>query len=241
MSSLSIVVPAYNEERRLPATLTTLCEYLQARHFDQAEILVVDDGSRDGTAELTRKFMERSPFIRLLSNPGNHGKGYAVRQGMLEARCEWILFTDADLSTPIEDLARLEQAVQASGADGALGSRALNRKLIGTRQPLWRELSGRFFNLVMRLVTGLPFSDTQCGFKLFRRDVAQALAARQTLNGFGFDVEILYIALSLGYRIQAVPVRWNNAEGTKVSLWNGLAAFADPLRVRWNALRGRYR
>jgi glycosyltransferase involved in cell wall biosynthesis len=241
LSSLSIVVPAYNEERRLPATLTTLCEYLNVRHFDEAEILVVDDGSRDGTAELTRKFCARSPFIRLLGNPDNHGKGYAVREGMREARCEWILFTDADLSTPIDDLSRLEQAVQASGADGALGSRALNRKLIGTRQPLWREFSGRFFNLVMRLVTGLPFSDTQCGFKLFRREVAQALAARQTLNGFGFDVEILYIALSLGYRIQEVPVRWNNAEGTKVSLWNGLAAFADPLRVRWNALRGRYR
>jgi glycosyltransferase involved in cell wall biosynthesis len=241
LSTLSIIVPAYNEERRLPATLKTLCEYLDSRHFDQTEILVVDDGSSDATAALTREFSGHSPIVRLLSNAVNHGKGYVVRQGLLEARYEWVLFTDADLSTPIEELSRLETAVQASGADGALGSRALNRKLIGTRQPLWREFSGRFFNLVMRLVTGLPYSDTQCGFKLFRREVARALAARQTLAGFGFDVEILYIARSLGYRIEEVAVRWNNAEGTKVSLWNGLAAFADPLRVRWNSLRGRYR
>lgn len=241
MSSLSIIVPAFNEARRLPATLKTLCEYLQARRFDQAEILVVDDGSSDATAALTLEFSKHSPLVRLLSNSVNHGKGYVVRQGLLAARYEWVLFTDADLSTPIEDLSRLETAVQDSGADGALGSRALNRKLVGTRQPLWREFSGQFFNLVMRLVTGLPYGDTQCGFKLLRRDVAQAVAARQTLTGFGFDVEILFIARSLGYRIQEVAVRWNNAEGTKVSIWNGVAAFADPLRVRWNSLRGRYR
>jgi glycosyltransferase involved in cell wall biosynthesis len=241
LGSLSIIVPAYNEERRLPATLETLCEYLEGRHFDHSEILVVDDGSSDATAALTREFALHSPLVRLLGNPVNHGKGYAVRQGLLEARYEWILFTDADLSTPIEDLSRLETAVQGSSADGALGSRALNRKLIGTHQPLWREFSGRFFNLVMRLVTGLPYQDTQCGFKLFRREAARALAARQTLDGFGFDVEILFIARSLGYRIEEVAVRWNNAEGTKVSLWNGLAAFIDPLRVRWNSLRDRYR
>jgi dolichyl-phosphate beta-glucosyltransferase len=218
-----------------------ICEYLETRSFDQVEILVVDDGSSDATAVSTREFGKHSPIVRLLSNPVNHGKGYAVRQGMLEARYEWILFTDADLSTPIEDLARLEAAIQDSRADGALGSRALDRKLIGTRQPVWREFSGRFFNLVMRAVTGLPYRDTQCGFKLFRREVAQGVAVRQTLNGFGFDVEMLFIARRLGYRFQEVPVRWNNAEGTKVGLWNGLATFADPLRVRWNALRGRYR
>jgi glycosyltransferase involved in cell wall biosynthesis len=240
LSSLSIIVPAYNEERRLPATLKTLCEYLDARSFDQAEILVVDDGSSDSTAALTRDFSDHAPVVRLMSNAVNHGKGYAVRQGLLEARYEWVLFTDADLSTPIEDLSRLESAVQDSGADGAIGSRALNRKLIGTHQPRWREFSGQFFNLVMRLVTGLPYRDTQCGFKLFRREVAQAVAARQTLTGFGFDVEVLFIVRSLGYRIEEVAVRWNNAEGTKVSLWNGLSAFADPLRVRWNSLRGRY-
>lgn len=241
MNSVSIIVPAYNEERRLPATLNALCEYLEGRHFDQAEILVVDDGSSDTTAGLTREFSQHSPIVRLLSNPVNHGKGYVVRQGLLEASCEWVLFTDADLSTPIEDFARLETAIQKSGADGALGSRALDRRLVGTHQPWWREFSGRFFNLVIRLVTGLPYSDTQCGFKLFRREVARAVAARQMLTGFGFDVEILFIARSLGYRLQEVAVRWNNAEGTKVTLWNGLAAFADPLRVRWNSFRGRYK
>lgn len=241
MISLSIIVPAYNEERRLPATLRTLCEYLAARHFDHSEILVVDDGSRDGTAALVREFSLKSPFVRLLSNAANHGKGYVVRQGMREAQYEWVLFTDADLSTPIEDLARLEAAILDSGADGALGSRALNRRLTGTHQPLWREFGGRFFNLVMRLMTGLPYSDTQCGFKLFRREVAQAVAARQRLDGFGFDVEILFIARSLGYKIEEVAVRWNNAEGSKVGLWNGMTAFIDPARVRWNAVRGRYK
>ena len=241
MNSLSIIVPAYNEERRLPATLRTLCEYLTARHFDDSEILVVDDGSRDDTAQLVREFSLQSPSVRLLGDPVNRGKGYAVWQGLREAKCEWVLFTDADLSTPIEDLSRLEAAILDSGADGALGSRALNRKLIGTHQPLWREFSGRVFNLAMRLLTGLPYRDTQCGFKLFRRDVAQALAKRQTLVGFGFDVEILFIARRLGYKIQEVAVRWNNAEGTKVSLWNGITAFIDPVRVRWNSLRGRYK
>lgn len=241
MNSLSIIVPAYNEEHRLPATLQTLCGYLEARQFRQAEILIVDDGSRDGTAELVQEFSRHAPLVRLVSNAANHGKGYVVRQGLKEAQCEWVLFTDADLSTPIEDLARLEAAIDASDADGAIGSRALNRQLIGTRQPLWREFSGKFFNLVMRLITGLPYSDTQCGFKLFRRDVAQAVAARQTLSGFGFDVEILFIARHLGYKVQEVAVRWNNAEGTKVGIWSGLDAFVDPLRVRWNAIRGRYR
>ncbi len=164
-----------------------------------------------------------------------------MRQGLREARCEWVLFTDADLSTPIEDLSRLEAVIAAFEADGALGSRALDRKLVGKHQSPWREFSGRVFNRAMRLVTGLPYSDTQCGFKLFRRDVARAVAARQTLPGFGFDVEILFIARCLGYRIQEVAVRWNNAEGTKVSLWKGLNAFLDPARVRWNSLRGRYK
>lgn len=241
MNSLSIIVPAYNEERRLPASLRTLSEYLKTRQFRQSEILVVDDGSRDGTAKLVREISRQLPLVRLLSNPANHGKGYVVRQGMREARFDWVLFTDADLSTPIEDLSRLEAAIAASGADGAIGSRALDRKLIGTHQPAYREFSGRVFNFAMRLITGLSYSDTQCGFKLLRRDAAQAVAARQILDGFGFDVEILFIALRLGYRIEEVPVRWNNAEGTKVSLWKGVDAFMDPLRVRWNSTRGRYK
>ena len=241
MDSLTIVVPAYNEGRRLPATLETLCSYLESSPLRAKEIVVVDDGSTDQTAAIVREWSVRNPMVRLLQNPGNRGKGYAVRAGFGEARCEWVLFTDADLSTPIEDLARLEAAIAASGAGGAIGSRALDRKLVGKRQSLGREISGRVFNLFVRLVTGLPYRDTQCGFKLFRRDVAQALAARQKLEGFGFDVEILFIARRLGYRVEEVAVRWYNAEGTKGSLLKGLAAFGDPLRVRWNDLRGRYR
>ncbi len=241
MDSLSIVVPAYNEGRRLPATLETLCAFLHSSAMREQEIVVVDDGSTDETAEIARQWGRREPLVRVVGNPGNCGKGYAVRAGFGEARGEWVLFTDADLSTPIEDLARLEAAIARSGADGAIGSRALNRKLVGKRQSPAREISGRVFNLFVRLVTGLPYGDTQCGFKLFRRDVARALAARQKLDGFGFDVEILYIARRLGYRIEEVAVRWYNAEGTKVSFWKGLAAFGDPVRVRWNELRGRYR
>lgn len=241
LRSLSIVIPAYNEERRLPATLAEVSRYLETRSLDFVEIVVVDDGSRDGTAVLVEEASRRDARIRLLRNPGNRGKGYAVRHGMREARGEWVLFSDADLSAPIEELDKLEAAIERAGADGAIGSRALDRALVGRHQSAFREFSGRVFNLVMRLVTGLPYRDTQCGFKVFRRDVARELAARQQSDGFGFDVEILYIAKKLRRRILEVPVCWFNVEGTKVSLWNGVAAFADPLRVRWNDLKGLYR
>lgn len=241
LRSLTIVIPAYNEERRLPATLETVQRYLETKGLDFVEVLVVDDGSRDGTAELAERAAASDSRIRLVRNPGNRGKGYAVRHGMQEARGEWVLFTDADLSAPIEEFDKLAAAVEKAGAAGAIGSRALDRGLIGKRQSVFREFSGRVFNLVMRMVTGLPYRDTQCGFKLFRRDVAQELAARQQSDGFGFDVELLYIAKKHGHAVVEVPVRWFNAEGTKVSMWNGVAAFADPLRVRWNDLKGLYR
>ena len=241
MRSLSIIIPAYNEEQRLPATLQTVAAFLDQRAFEFAEVIAVNDGSRDGTARVIREAAARDPRVRLLENPGNRGKGYAVRHGMREARGEWVLFTDADLSAPIEELDRLWQAVSAARADGAIGSRALDRSLIGVHQSAFRETSGKFFNLVMRLITGLPYRDTQCGFKLFSRAAAQAVAARQRIEGFGFDVEILYIARKLGFRILETPVRWNNVEGTKVSLWNGIQAFLDPLEVRRNDWRGLYR
>lgn len=241
LRSLSIVIPAYNEEQRLPATLRAIAAYLETKPLDFVEILAVDDGSRDRTAAVVREAAAADARIRLLQNPGNRGKGYAVRHGMREARGEWILFTDADLSAPIEDLDRLEQAVQRGNADGAIGSRAVDRSLVLKHQPPFRVFTGRIFNLAMRLVTGLRYRDTQCGFKLFRREVAQCVAARQQSDGFGFDVEILYIAQKHGYRILEVPVRWANVEGTKVSLLKGLEAFLDPLRVRWHDLRGLYR
>lgn len=241
LRSLSIIIPAYNEERRLPGTLELVQRYLSTRDFEFVEVLVVDDGSRDGTAEIVKLAAAADGRVKLVSNPGNRGKGYAVRHGMREARGEWVLFTDADLSAPIEEFAKLEAAVERDGAEGAIGSRALDRKLVGKHQSAFRELSGRIFNLVMRMVTGLPYKDTQCGFKLFRRDLTELVSARQQSDGFGFDVEILYIAKKHGRRVVEVPVRWFNVEGTKVSLLNGVSAFADPLRVRWNDVKGLYR
>jgi glycosyltransferase involved in cell wall biosynthesis len=234
--SISIIIPAYNEEKRLPATLRTVRAWLEATSWEFAEIVVVDDGSRDATVELAR-----NSGARVLLNPGNRGKGYTVRHGMLEARGEWALFTDADLSSPIEELDKLTAAVDREQARAAIGSRALDRSLIGVRQPLLREYVGRFFNLVIRAITGLPFHDTQCGFKLFETAAAREIFQRQRLNGFGFDVEVLFIARRLGYRTAEVPVRWNDAAGTKVSMWRGMAAFLDPLKVRWNSILGRYR
>jgi dolichyl-phosphate beta-glucosyltransferase len=233
--SVSIIIPAYNEEKRLPATLERIHKYLCANPWEFSEIVVVDDGSRDATREIAER-----AGARVLSNPGNRGKGYSVRHGMLSSRADWALLTDADLSAPIEELEKLWSAAAATGAPVVFGSRALDRCLIGVRQPALRDFSGRFFNLAMRLVTGLPFRDTQCGFKLFEARAAREIFARQRLDGFGFDVEVLYIAHLLGCKCLEIPVRWNDVAGSKVSLLRGLGAFLDLLRVRWNAITRRY-
>jgi len=234
--SISIIIPAFNEAKRLPSTLKTVKEYLDRSQWEFSEVVVVDDGSRDGTVSVAE-----SAGVRVLRNPGNRGKGFTVRHGMLEAKGEWALFTDADLSSPITELEKLWGAVETEGARAAIGSRALDRKLIGVHQPAFREFMGRVFNLVMRLVTGLSFSDTQCGFKLFETQAARAIFQRQLLDGFGFDVEVLFIAKRLGFRTLEVPVRWNDVAGTKVSMLRGIAAFLDPLKVRWNGILGKYR
>lgn len=242
MPFLSIVIPAYNEEARLPATLRTVLDYLDRAWPRQFEILVVDDGSSDGTAACVKEAARARPELRLLRNPGNRGKGYSVRHGMLKARGQWVLFTDADLSAPIEEIEKLWEAVQLEDAAIAIGSRALDRSLIGVHQPWWREWAGRIFNFFMRVLVGLPFRDTQCGFKLFRRDAVQAIFPRQRIERFGFDVEVLYLARKLGFKTVEVPVRWNHAEGTRVSmLRDSLDMFLDLLRVRWNWHRGLYR
>lgn len=233
--SISIVIPAYNEERRLPAALERVRAYLDGRRWSFSEVVVVDDGSTDKTAEVGERF-----GARVLANPGNRGKGYSVRHGMLEARGEWALITDADLSTPIEELETLWRAAAEAGAEVAIGSRALDRSLIGVHQPAMREYGGRIFNLAMRWITGLPFRDTQCGFKLFSARAAGEIFRLQRLDGFGFDVEVLVLARELGYRVVEVPVRWNDVLGTKVSLRRGLTAFLDPLRVAWNLRTGKY-
>jgi dolichyl-phosphate beta-glucosyltransferase len=234
--SISIVIPAYNEENRLEPSLKKIQQYLAASQWDFSEILVVDDGSRDRTSEVARR-----NGVIVLANPGNRGKGYTVRHGMLKARGDWVLYTDADLSAPVEELEKLWTSADREGAQVAIGSRAVDRSLVGVHQPLVRELSGRCFNLAMRMVTGLPFRDTQCGFKLFEAPTARDVFSRQQLDGFGFDVEVLFIATKLGRKAIEVPVRWDNVEGTKVSLWSGAKAFVDPVKVRLNSLQGRYR
>ena len=239
--SLSIVIPAYNEEKRLPATIQKLRCYLARADWEFSEIVVVDDGSRDATVRIVQSMDSAGAPIRVLRNPGNRGKGYAVRNGIQKAKGEWILVSDADLSTPIEELEKLWAAARASTAKVIIGSRALDRSLIGVHQPLLRESAGKLFNLAVRLATGLPFHDTQCGFKLFKTGAAKEIFRRQRIERFGFDVEALVIARQLGYSVIEVPVQWNDVTGTKVSTFGGLAAFLDPLRVRWNQIRGRYR
>jgi glycosyltransferase involved in cell wall biosynthesis len=242
---LSIVIPAYNEEKRLPKTLDRVLGYLSGprplARSGNTEVLVVDDGSSDRTAEVAESFAKLYPQVRLLRNPGNRGKGYSVRHGMLEARGEWILFTDADLSAPIEEIETLFREIERTGSAIAIGSRALNRKLIGVHQSWVRENAGRLFNLIMRILTGLPYWDTQCGFKLFRRDAARDVFSRQRIEGFGFDVEALYVARKFNYPIAEVPVRWDHAAGTKLDfVGDSLDMGLDLFRVRWNDWRGKY-
>ncbi len=242
MISLSIVIPAYNEQRRLPSTLDSVFSYLGSREWRFTEVLVVDDGSADGTPDVVNAYASRHPGLRLLRNPGNRGKGYSVRHGVLEAQGEWVLFSDADLSAPIEELDKLLDACRKGEARIAIGSRALDRSLISVHQSVFRETAGRIFNLMMRVLTGLSFWDTQCGFKLYEAKAAKEIFRRQRFERFGFDVEVLFIARRLGYRIVEVPVRWAHSEGTKVSMFRDSAAmFLDLLRVRWNQVLGRYR
>jgi dolichyl-phosphate beta-glucosyltransferase len=233
------VVPAYNEGTRLPVTIPKLLDFCV--RFQKAEVLIVDDGSTDNTAALVEEIARSNPYIQLVRNPGNRGKGYSVRHGMLKAKGDWMLSTDADLSSPIDEVTTLWAAADRVRAPIAIGSRALDRSLVGVHQAPLREFSGRIFNVVMRAATGLPFLDTQCGFKMYRRDAAEVIFSRQRLDGFGFDVEDLLIAHIHGLKVVEVPVHWNNVEGTKVSAFSGARAFTDLALVRWHQALGRYR
>lgn len=241
---LSLVVPAYNEAARITQTLVTVAEYFAAQAY-KCEILVVDDGSTDRTADIVREHVElfeRSGLsLRLISNPGNRGKGYSVRHGFFEARGDIVLFSDADLSAPIAETPKLIDPIAAGECDAAFGSRACEGARIGRHQPLMRETAGRAFNLIMRMMTGLPFADTQCGFKAFRRSLLLPVFKRQRIFGFGFDVEILFLASKQGARLREVPVEWNDVEGSKVSFARGMLAFWDLVVIRWRYLRGKYR
>ncbi len=236
------MIPAFNEQDRLPSTLASIHAYLVAGPWTNCEVLVVDDGSTDATARVVAECAARLDEIRLLSNPGNRGKGYSVRHGMLEARGEWVLFTDADLSAPIEELDVLLETARARDAAVVIGSRALNRRLIRVHQSWFRETAGRLFNLLMRAATGLRFADTQCGFKLFERRAAHEVFRRQRIERWGFDAEVLFIARKLGFRTVEVPVHWSHSEGTKISMVRDSAnMLLDLLRIRWYQLRGYYR
>jgi glycosyltransferase involved in cell wall biosynthesis len=236
---LSIIIPAVNEALRLPRTLECVHDYLRKNALN-AEVLVVDDGSTDATAAVVDEAGRRFPEVRRITNPTNHGKGFAVRQGMLEARGEVAVFTDADLSTPIEEATKLLDAVRG-GYDAAIGSRAIDRSLIEAHQSALRETGGILFNRVVRIMTGLPFRDTQCGFKAFRQERARILFEQQRVTGFGFDPEILFLAKRHGLRIVEVPVRWAHDPATKVKfLSDGLRMLWDLCVIRGNAWRGRY-
>jgi glycosyltransferase involved in cell wall biosynthesis len=237
---LSIIIPAVNEEHRLPETLRKIHEYLMARPFP-AEVLVVDDGSTDATAQVVDALRQNYPELRRITNPTNHGKGYAVRQGMLEAAGRIALFTDADLSTPIEEADKLIAPLREGRCDGAIGSRALDRRLIEGHQSLMREAGGIAFNRAARLLAGLNFADTQCGFKAFRLDRARILFEQQRVEGFGFDPEILFLARRHGLCIEEIPVRWAHHPASKVKfLVDGLRMLGDLGVIRCNAWRGLY-
>ncbi len=239
MTRYSLIIPAYNESSRIRPTLDELLRYSQARSWD-VEILVVDDGSRDDTAQIVREYGKAHPQILLVENPGNRGKGFSVRNGMLHARGDICLFTDADLSSPISEAPKLFDAI-AAGADIAIGSRWLRSDLQTERQPLYRQAFGRIFNLVLRLFLGLNYADTQCGFKAFRRQAAQRVFPLQKIERWGFDPEILFLARRMGLTVKEVPVLWAHSEGTRLHPFrDGLRMFLEVLRIRWNSISGAY-
>ena len=236
---LSIVIPAYNEGARIERTLERVTECVGARGWD-AEVLVVDDGSADETRATVERWMERYNYLHLVENPGNRGKGYSVRNGLLQAAGEVVLFTDADLSAPIEEAERLLEAIR-EGADVAIGSRWLDRDRQTQHQPLYRRFFGRCFNRLTRSVMGLRFKDTQCGFKAFRREAAQVIFRLQTIERWGFDPEILFIAQRLGYTIREVAVTWGHDERSRLSyLRDGMKMLEEIAAIRRNAVAGRY-
>jgi len=241
---LSIIIPAYNEGKRIARSLEEILRFVSSLGYP-CEVIVIDDGSTDPTGEIVKGFIEEyragGHELRLLTNNPNRGKGHSVRRGVAAARGEVILFTDADLSSPITEAPKLIDPIVEGLADVTFGSRALNRKLIGVRQSLVRDFGGRVFNLFMRTITGLKFKDTQCGFKAFRREGALPVFLAQRIERFGFDPEVLYIANKRGLRLLEVPVVWNHSEDSKVSyLRDSIKMFTDLIYIRLNDLGGRY-
>ena len=236
---LSIVIPAYNEGARIELTLDRVMACVEKQSWD-AEVLVVDDGSTDATPKIVHAWMARYPQLHLIQNEGNRGKGYSVRNGLLQAAGEVVMFTDADLSAPMEEAERLLAAI-ADGADVAIGSRWMDKTRQTIHQPLYRRFFGRCFNWVTRMVMGLPFKDTQCGFKAFKRSAAQVIFRLQRIERWGFDPEILFIARKLGYDIREVPVTWGHDERSRMSyLRDGMKMLEEMAIIRGNSVAGRY-
>jgi len=242
---ISILIPAYNEEERIAPTLDSILQFLSTSSY-RAELVIVNDGSSDNTEgyvlSRAEEFRQRDFELRVLTNKPNRGKGYSVKRGILEARGDIALFTDADLSSPITEAPKLLEPIINNQADVVFGSRALNRQLIGEKQPFYRDFGGRVFNFLLRTITGLAFQDTQCGFKAFRRKESLPIFEMQSIDGFGFDPEVLFIAQKLKLRLLEVPVIWNDVPGSKVGNYavQSMKMTADLLQIRLNDIRGRY-
>jgi dolichyl-phosphate beta-glucosyltransferase len=235
---LSIIIPSYNEEARLPATLSRIAGYTRSSNR-AIEVIVVDDGSRDDTVAVAEKFRSEIPSLRVVANGKNRGKGYSVRHGMQEAHGDIVLFTDADLSAPIEEVEKLLPAMKTN--DVAIGSRAMDRSQITVHESHFREFAGIIFNKIVRLILRLPFVDTQCGFKAFRRVPCKIIFEQQTIERFGFDPELLYLARHHGLHSVEISVRWGHSPATKVSmLRDSIQMFIDVFLIRWNSLTGKY-
>lgn len=242
LKTLSIIIPAFNEEARLGQTIRRVSRYIEDENLN-SELIVVDDGSDDATTEAAKKACAEFPRIktRVIRYDKNRGKGFAVKTGLCAATGEIALFTDADLSTPIEELPKLLKPIENGDFDITFGSRALDRNLIGKRQPWRREQGGKVFNLFVRQITGLPFWDTQCGFKAFKMQKFRPLLDVMQIDGFGFDVEFLYVAYKVGLRLKEIPVRWNNDDRTKVNIFrDSLKMFNEVRKIRRNSKQGIY-
>jgi len=239
---VSIVIPAYNENERLGEPLQKILRYVSDTKLN-AELIVVDDGSSDATARIAEETFATTPAIpaQVIKYDKNRGKGFAVKTGLQAANADVALFTDADLSTPIEELTKLTGPIIAGEVDVAFGSRALDRSLIGTHQPWRREQGGRVMNLIIKTMSGLRFVDTQCGFKAFNMQKFGPLLDLMTIDRFGFDVEFLFVAQHNGLRLKEIPVRWNDVAGSKVSVFRDTRRMIAELnQIRSNAKRGVY-
>jgi len=239
MTDISVVIPAYNEEERLEPSIGKISEYLRSSGYVY-EIIVVDDGSTDSTVDVAKRAASKDPAVRLVANRSNRGKGYSVKNGFLNSVGRFVLFSDADLSTPIEELG-LFMDIMEGGADIVIGSRAMRGSDIIKRQPIYRMLMGKTFNKIVRLFTVRGIKDTQCGFKLFRRGSCMGLFEAQRIERFAFDVELLFLAVRKGLVIREIPVRWINSPQSKVDVVRDSARMLlDIIRLRWDHIRGAY-